>query len=211
MKVFRIMILSSMAVLLALTMAYALPNLDIDFRTAAWSANGTTTKTVGNVTAISTPGILYQDTTDGLGVVDTIQNDEINVSEKITVVFSTAVNLTGVALTDIYAFGGLEDVTNPAGEYGQVQLFNGGSSLGVFTFNGTDANNGVLNGELYRSFGGAIVGVTSAEFIVLPYNNVYRGNEYSVAGFTTSVPEPTTMLLLGFGLLGLAGVRRFRK
>jgi hypothetical protein len=29
--------------------------------------------------------------------------------------------------------------------------------------------------------------------------------------FTSAVPEPTSMLLFGFGLLGLAGVRRFKK
>ena len=27
----------------------------------------------------------------------------------------------------------------------------------------------------------------------------------------STTPEPATMLLLGFGILGLAGVRRFRK
>lgn len=38
-------------------------------------------------------------------------------------------------------------------------------------------------------------------------------NDFALAGYTTAVPEPSTVLLLGLGMIGLAGLgrRKFRK
>jgi hypothetical protein len=42
-------------------------------------------------------------------------------------------------------------------------------------------------------------------------NENWHGFTIGVAPTSSSVPEPATMLLLGLGLIGLSGVRRFRK
>ncbi len=56
-----------------------------------------------------------------------------------------------------------------------------------------------------------------SSFSIPPYNGYAevddgegKWSSYSMI-VTSSLPEPSCMLLLGFGLTGLAGVRRFKK
>ena len=60
------------------------------------------------------------------------------------------------------------------------------------------------NGELRVDFGGTGQ-IRKAGFEV---KGGKSDNEFSAAGLTAHVPEPSIMLLLGLGLIGLAGVGR---
>ncbi|MFZ5572391.1 MAG: PEP-CTERM sorting domain-containing protein [Thermodesulfobacteriota bacterium] len=174
--------------------------LAVDFRNMSWAgANGQASYSVGPVTAVAGPGedTLYQDGVDGLGILGG-EPDEINAGEILAIVFNTPLPLSGVWITDLFAG---PDGGN--GETGQVTVFNTGAGPSIFPFWGNNADQG--NGEIFVDFGGNIL----LDGAIFEITGEQTNNEFSVAGFTVApVPEPATILMIGCGLIGLAGIGR---
>ena len=208
-------LLGSLAILGMIFSAGALATpivVDIDFRAGDW--NNADTENPYEVdgltaTAIGDDGGLYQDSTDGLGIRGG-EEDEIDGTEILRLTFDIDFYdshgaITGVWLTDLFrAPDGLN-----FGETGNVTIWGVGGNviLGMFSFHQFDPTD---NGEFYVDFGGSYE-IFKIEFIGAGLNGVgLPGSEYSVAGLTTSVPEPGTLALFGVGLLMLGFVRRRR-
>jgi hypothetical protein len=128
---------------------------------------------------------------DGLGIND----DEITQggTERLNVVFSTPVTLNSVYITDLFKYEG------PTGqsEVGKYSL-NGGAFT---SFTSVGASNGALTLDISQSNISSIVFKSSQD----------SWSDFSVKGLTyqtQSVPEPSTLLLLGAGLVGLAAWMR---
>lgn len=192
-----------------LAMATAIPaNIDIDFRDGAWSgADGNNPYYVDGITATAVGGLntLYQDSNDGLGIRGG-EYDEIDGAELLQLsmdadFYDTQGLLTGLWLTDLFS----DPDGSGQGESGWVVLYNAALEvIGEFFFH---AQEWVYNGEFYVDLGGALEAYTVEFFAADVDGNYVRDNEFSVAGFTTSVPEPGTLTLLGIGLLGMGIVR----
>jgi len=128
---------------------------------------------------------------DGLGIND----DEITQGgrEQLRIAFSAPVTLQSIQLTDLF----LNEGPNGQHEVGMYSL-NGGAFT---SFASVGATNGALTLNLFQSNISSILFQSSND----------SWSDFSVKGLTyqaQSVPEPSTLLLLGVGFAGLAAWRQ---
>ena len=139
---------------------------------------------------------LWWDSRDGIGIQYDYENDEIEGSENLVILFHTPVNLNGVFITDLF------------NEHGYLER-------GVFA---TDdewhkfyADPGQLlgesNGELWIDIG--YFGLDSMSFQAPGRSHPGENHEFALGGLeVTAVPVPAALWLFGSGLLALGGLLR---
>ena len=148
---------------------------------------------------------LYWDDEDGFGVKGGggYEPDEIEDPEFLKISFSSPTYVQFFDLTDLYYEDGYTETgkwsldNNSWNQFSQTDL--------------TKLPDPLSNGE-YRLVINSIV--SDIWFTALGEINIgcdWQDHDFSVAAVNTAVPEPATMLLLGSGLLGLAGFRRKMK
>lgn len=207
--------LFAVGALLAATHANA---ANIDFTSPAWSAaNNQTDITIGAVTVTAGPAgaKLYQDSTDGLGVLGNKEPDEIDPQEFIEITFAMAVMLNSISVTDFFdQDGGIpssnNDGSTPTGEVGYLSLWLDGTELGSSPLDFFGNTSDQVNGEQTITLN-PFAKVDQIKFYTLGKNDDFsiKGLMYSdVPNEEIPVPEPSIAVLLGLGLMGLGLSRR---
>lgn len=139
--------------------------------------------------------------TRGLGVYsgELDEVDSLSYKEKISISFNDYVTVNYLTVRSLF-------IESDGVEKGRINFFKDGSYLGAEAIDLTAVQSGG-NGELTVLADSTLL-IDEIRFVV-PLGQSYTSfSEYAVAKLNINVPEPTTLLLLGFGILGLAGLRR---
>lgn len=149
------------------------------FNSSSWEKNGCANSHSATAVNLACDG-------DGIG----IRDDEItgNAGQKITVTFSSAVNIVEVELLDLFP--------NEGGT--------GNHEVAIINASNLFSNPVFLAGGYYAT-GFQSNGTTTLEFSAANDN----WSDYALARITTSsVPEPASIAMLAIGLIGLGAARK---
>lgn len=213
-------------------------DLLIDFRDNSWDVDGNTQSKTVDYTFVKVTATakqydlssedsswvpLWQDEIDGLGIDSGVgEEDEIEKFEWLVIDFDPGVYLEGFWITDLFDAPDGDNL----GEVGTAWVRDSNSGIFEYTFDGNNTANGEVKVD-FNQHTDVVSGLNVLQVVFLDDNWLtyfeseqevgsaqqnLGGREFSVAGFygPTPVPEPTALILLGTGLLGIGVLGRKR-